>query len=73
MAKENQVMGTHWQQSQGTFIALSKYIDAQKSHSFVPSDLDKRLEQAKHKKVRIIVDKAGMDKTIVLTHLPKRN
>ena len=69
MGKENQVIGTHWQQSQGTFIALSKYIDAQKSHSFVPSDLDKRLEQAKHKKFRIIADKAGMDKTTCPTCL----
>ena len=38
----------------------------------MPSDLDKLLERAKHKKVMIIADKAGTDKTIILTHLPKR-
>jgi len=38
----------------------------------VPSDLDKRPEQAKRKEVMTIADKSGMDKTTVLNNLSKR-
>ena len=61
-----------WQQSQGNLQALRKYIDNQKSHSYALSDLDKLLQQAKHQRVMIIADKAGMGKTTVLTLLSKR-
>jgi ankyrin repeat protein len=61
-----------WQQSQGSLQALRKYTDARKSHSYAPSNLDKLLERAKHQRVMLIADKAGMGKTTVLTHLSKR-
>jgi hypothetical protein len=61
-----------WQQSQGSLQALREYIDAHKSQSYAPSDLEKLLEQAKHQRVMIIADKVGMGKTTVLTHLSKR-
>jgi ankyrin repeat protein len=60
-----------WQQSQGDLNTLRKYTDAQKSHSYAPSDLDKLLQLAKHKRVMIIAEKAGMGKSTVLTHLSK--
>jgi len=61
-----------WQQSKGNLNAIRKYIDAQKSHSYDPSNLDKLLQQAKHQKVMIIADKAGMGKSTVLTKLSNR-
>jgi len=61
-----------WQQSQGDLKTLRKYTDAQKSHSYAPSDLDNLLQQAKKQKIMLIADQAGMDKTTVLTHLSKR-
>ena len=61
-----------WHQSQGNLQMLRKYINAQKPHSYAPSDLDKLLQQAKHEKIMLITDKAGMGKTTILTHLSKR-
>jgi len=61
-----------WKQSQGDLKILRKYIDAQKSQSYAPSDLDKFLEQATQHRVTLIADKAGMGKTTILTHLSKR-
>jgi len=58
-----------WQQSQGNLQEFRKYIGAQKSHSYAPSDLDKLLQQAKHQRVKKFADKARMGKTTVLTHL----
>jgi hypothetical protein len=61
-----------WQQSQGNLQTLREYIDSHKSQSYGPRDLDKLLEQARYQRVMLIADKAGMGKTIVLTHLSKR-
>ena len=61
-----------WQQSQGNLKILREYVDAQKSHSYAPSDLDRLLQQAKHKRIMLIADKAGMGKSIILTHLAKQ-
>ena len=61
-----------WQQSQGNLKTLREYSDAHKSHSYSPSDLDKLLLQAKHQRVMLIADKAGMGKTTVLTHLSEQ-
>jgi Flp pilus assembly CpaF family ATPase len=54
---------------EGNIRTLHKYIDAQKCQSYSPSDSDKLLQQAKHQRVMLIADKAGMGKTTVLTHL----
>jgi ankyrin repeat protein len=61
-----------WQQSQGSFEALRKYIDTRSGHTYTPGDLDKMLEQAKHQRVMLISDTAGMGKSTVLTHLSKQ-
>jgi ankyrin repeat protein len=61
-----------WQQSQGNLKTLRKYVDGQKFKSYAPRDLDNLLQQAKHKRVMLIADKAGMGKSTVLTHLSKR-
>ena len=61
-----------WQQSRGNLKTLRKYVDAKKSHSYSPKDLDNLLEQAKQQRVMLIADKAGMGKTTILTHLSKR-
>jgi len=61
-----------WQQSQGNLKTLRKYIDGQKFQSYAPTDIDNLLQQAKHKRVMLITDKAGMGKSTVLTHLSKR-
>ena len=61
-----------WQQSQGNLQTLRKYIEAHKSQSYSPSELDRLLQQSKNQRVMIIADKAGMGKTTVLTHLSKR-
>ena len=69
---ENKSGDLVWQQSKGDLNILRKYIDAQKSHSYSPSDLDNLLQQAKSQRVMIITDKAGMGKSTVLTHLSKQ-
>ena len=61
-----------WHQTQGDLKTLHKYIDAQRCQSYAPSDLDKLLQQAKHQRVMLIADKAGMGKTTILTYLSKR-
>jgi hypothetical protein len=61
-----------WQQSQGKLDILRKYIDTHKPQPFVPSDIDKLLQQAEKQRVMIIADKAGMGKTTVLNQLSKR-
>jgi len=61
-----------WRQSQGDLKTLRKYIDTHKSHSFTPSDLDKLIQQAKHHKIMLIADRAGMGKSTVLTHLSEQ-
>jgi len=70
--EKNKSGGLVWQQSQGDLKTLRKYIDAHKSHSYAPSDLEKLLQEAKNHRVMIIVDKAGIGKTTVLTHLSER-
>ena len=83
LCQQNRKSNGHWlvedksgdlvlQQSQEDLSTLRKYIDAQKSHSYAPSDLDNILQQANHKRVMLIADKAGLRKTTVLTHLYKR-
>jgi hypothetical protein len=61
-----------WQQSQGNVQTLRKYIDARKFKSYAPCELDMFLGQAKHRRVLLIADTAGMGKTTVLTHLSKQ-
>jgi hypothetical protein len=61
-----------WQQSQGNLKTLRKYIDTHKSHSYTPRDLDNLLQQAKHHRITLIADGAGMGKSTVLTHLSER-
>jgi len=63
--------GLVWQQSQGVLKTLREYIDANKSQTYAPSDLENLLKQAKYHRVMIIADKAGMGKTTVPTHLSK--
>jgi energy-coupling factor transporter ATP-binding protein EcfA2 len=58
-----------WQQSQGSLKKLREYIDSRKTHSCAPSDLVNLSEQAKHQRVMIIADRAGMGKSTILTHL----
>jgi hypothetical protein len=70
---EKEVSGEFiWQQTQGNLRELRKYIDTHKYHSYAPTDLDKLLQQAKHHRVMIIADKAGMGKSNLLTHLFER-
>jgi len=61
-----------WQQSQGSLETLRKYIDTESSHRYSADDLDKLLEQAKHQRVMLISDTAGMDKSTLLTQLSKQ-
>ena len=61
-----------WQQSQGNFKKLRKYIYDQKSYSYSLSDLDNLLQQAKQQRLMLIAGTAGMGKTTVLTHLFKK-
>jgi hypothetical protein len=61
-----------WRQSQGDLKTLRKYINAHKTQSYAPSDLDKLLHQAKLQRIMLIADKAGMGKTTALTHLSKQ-
>jgi hypothetical protein len=62
----------NWQQTQGNLKTLRKYIDTHKSHSYAPSELDKVLQKAKHHRVMLIADEAGMGKSTVLDHLSER-
>jgi len=82
LSQENQKKNVHWlaedksgellwQQSQGNLQALRKYIDGQKSQSYALSGLNNLLQEAKHKRVMLIADTAGMGKSTVLTHLSK--
>jgi hypothetical protein len=61
-----------WQQSQGNLKTLREYIDAQKPLSYASSDLENMLQRAKHQRIMLIAERAGMGKTTVLTHLSKR-
>jgi len=61
-----------WRQSQGNLKILRKYTDTQKSHSYIPSDLDNLLQREKHNRIMLIADIAGMGKSTLLTHLAKR-
>ena len=58
LCQQNQTSSVHWlekdksgkfvcQNSQGNLKILCKYINAQKSHFYAPSDLDNLLQQAK--------------------------
>jgi len=60
-----------WQQSQGSLETLRRYIDTENSRAYTPDDLDKLLELARHQKVMLISDTAGMGKSTLLTHLCK--
>jgi ankyrin repeat protein len=61
-----------WRQSRGSLKTLREYIDIQNSHVYTPSDLDNLLEKAKHRRVTLISDTAGMGKSTVLIHLSQK-
>ena len=48
------------------------YIDTDTSQTYRADYLVKLLEQAKHQRMRLISDRAGMGKSTVLTHLSKQ-
>ena len=62
-----------WQQSQGRFETLRRYIDTDSSHAYTTDDLDRLLEQAPHQRMVLISDTAGMGKSTLLTRLRKSN
>ena len=61
-----------WQQSQGSLETLRRYIDTESSQTYTADDLDKLLEQARHQRVMLISDHAGMGKSTGLVHLFKK-
>jgi len=61
-----------WQQSQRSLETVRRYIDTKSSHTYTADDLDKLLKQAQHQRVMLICDKAGMGKSIALTHLSEQ-
>jgi hypothetical protein len=61
-----------WNQSQGNFQTLRKYIDDEKSQSYSPSYSENIMQRENHHRFMLVADTAGMGKTTLLTHLSEQ-